>query len=71
MQLVLPGDGCLYNIFLRLGFDDDSVFAQLLLNKDNFLSTINDEVPAGVDRALVEIFHLLLRLVRQHAFRAP
>ncbi len=66
-----PSDRGLYNLLLRLGFDDDSVFAQLFLDKDDFLGAIDDEVPTRVDRALVETFHLLLGLVREHAFRAP
>lgn len=70
-QVSSPSDGGLYYLLLRLGFDDDSVFAQLFLDKDDFLGAIDDEVPAGVDRALVEIFHLLLGLVRKHTFGAP
>jgi hypothetical protein len=51
--------------------DDDAVLAELLLHEDDLLRALDDEVPAGVERALVHARERGLRAAREHALVAP
>lgn len=65
----LPGNRGLDNFLLGVGFNDNSVLAQLLLHKNHLLRSIDNEVTAGIQRAFVENAHLSRGLVRQHTLR--
>ena len=60
---VLPCYGCLDNVLLQVTFEKNAVFAELFLNKDNFLGTIDNKIASGIQRAFLHSGHVLLAFI--------
>lgn len=64
------GAGSLDDALDGIRFDDDSVLAQLLLDKDNFFRAFHDKVTAGVERTFGHARQLCLGTPSQDALVA-
>ena len=76
---VLEGDGCARllcqaatgdlgaQVTLRVFLDNDAIFADLLLDEDNFFGTFYDKVAAWVVRTLLNFSQLIVCFSRKHA----
>lgn len=65
----IPGNRGLDDIFLWVGFDNNSVLAQLFLYKDDLFRSVDNKVTTGIKRTFIEDAHLSRRFIRQHTFR--
>ena len=52
-------------------FDDDAVLGELLLDEDHLLHSLDDEVAARVERALVQLGQFQVRLAGERAIGGP
>lgn len=55
----------------RVGLNNDTVLAQLFLNKDDLFRAFDDEIPTRVKRAFAHLSQLGFGATCEHAFVAP
>ena len=65
------GAGSLDDTLDGISFDDDSVLAQLLLDKDDLFRAFHDKVTAGIERTFGHACELCLGTPGQYALVTP
>jgi hypothetical protein len=59
------------NTLDRIGLHNDTILAQLLLNKDNLFRAFNDKIPTRVERAFAHMSQLSLGTTCEDTLVAP
>ena len=62
---------CLDHALHRVGLNNDTVLAQLFLNKDDLFRAFDDEIPTRVERAFAHLSQLGFGATCKYAFVAP
>ena len=57
-----PGDGSLYETLLRIGLDNDTILAELLLHENDLFRSFDDEISSRIERTFGHSSELLIRL---------
>jgi hypothetical protein len=61
----------MYDTLAGVGFNNDSILTQLLLNKNDLLGTFDDKVAARIQWTFRHTCQLSVRFPRQHALATP